>query len=401
MAATDPADGQDKDSSTTSGMRNVQAMGLVSFFTDFSTEMVLGLLPAFIVSSLGGSRAILGAIEGSADLVSYAFRMVSGSASDKLGRRKIFILLGYGLSAVSKPFFAFASSTLGAFGIRITDRIGKGLRTAPRDALIADSVPESLSGKAFGLHRTMDQVGAVVGPLTAFALVSAIGIRGVFLFSLVPGLVGVAILILFVREVAVKRAAKLTVWGNIGKLMKENRSFVLLLGVTAVFSAGAFNFSFVILRSIDFGIGSNGGPLIYAVINVAHAAIGYPSGLLSDKIGKEKVLLIGYGVFFASAIMMAANGGVAFAYALAVVFGVYAGITETLQRAIIPKFVTSEVRGTAFGLYNLVTGIGLFIGGVVFGHLWDVSGVVVASVYSMILTGAAVGLLLFLFAKRK
>src|SRR6266540_1416368 len=169
------------DQSKPVGLRNVTALGLVSFFTDFSTEMVLGILPIFIVTNLGASRSALGAIEGSAELISYAFRMVSGSLSDKVRKRKIFILAGYGLSTVSKPFFALSTGWLDAFLVRASDRIGKGLRTAPRDALIADSVYESSSGKAFGLHRTIDQMGAIAGPLAAFGLLQVVDIRGIFL----------------------------------------------------------------------------------------------------------------------------------------------------------------------------------------------------------------------------
>ena len=150
------------------GMCNVIALGFVSFFTDFSTEMILGVLPLFIVTNLGAPKATLGGIEGSAELISYAFRMVSGSLSDKLGKRKIFVLAGYSLSTVSKPFFALTTGWLGAFFVRAVDRTGKGLRTAPRDALIADSISESSSGKAFGIHRTIDQSGAIAGPIAAF-----------------------------------------------------------------------------------------------------------------------------------------------------------------------------------------------------------------------------------------
>jgi MFS family permease len=153
-------------------------LGLVSFFTDFSTEMILGILPLFIVNNLGASRAMLGGIEGSAELISYAFRMVSGSLSDKVGKRKIFVIAGYGLSTISRPFFALATIPLHAFIVRAGDRIGKGFRTAPRDALIADSVLESSSGKAFGLHRTIDQMGAITGPIAAFALLQIMDIRG-------------------------------------------------------------------------------------------------------------------------------------------------------------------------------------------------------------------------------
>src|SRR5919197_2349605 len=183
------------------GMRNVIALGFVSFFTDFSTEMILGILPLFIVTNLGASRTILGGIEGSAELISYAFRMVSGSLSDKLRKRKIFVLTGYGLSTISKPFFAVSTGWVDVFLVRAGDRVGKGLRTAPRDALIADSIPESVSGKAFGIHRTIDQMGAIVGPVAAFALLQVIDIRGIFLVSLIPGAVAVIILVFIVKEV--------------------------------------------------------------------------------------------------------------------------------------------------------------------------------------------------------
>jgi sugar phosphate permease len=184
------------------GLRNVMMMGLVSFFTDFSTEMVLGVLPLYIVNNLEASRAILGAIEGSAELTSYGIRMVSGSLSDKVGKRKIFVLIGYGLSTASKPW-------LDAFIVRLVDRMGKGIRTAPRDALIADSVSESISGKAFGIHRTIDQMGAIVGPIAAFAMLEVMSIEYVFLFSLIPGAIAVIILIFLVKEVLISRTAPL------------------------------------------------------------------------------------------------------------------------------------------------------------------------------------------------
>src|SRR5919106_1928708 len=214
------------------GLRNVVSMGFVSFFTDFSTEMILGILPLFIVNNLGASKAILGSIEGSSELISYAFRLFSGSLSDKLGKRKIFVLIGYGISTVIKPFFATSISWLDAFIIRATDRIGKGIRTAPRDALIADSVSESISGKAFGIHRTIAQTGAILGPIAAFSLLQIIDIRGVFIVSLLPGAVAVIILIFFVKEVSAKRKnsdtttkTKTMMFSNFSSVIKGNNPF--------------------------------------------------------------------------------------------------------------------------------------------------------------------------------
>lgn len=183
-------------SSRPKGLKNVFALGLVSFFTDFSTEMVLGILPLFVVSNLGASRAILGTMEGSAELVSYASTMISGSLSDYLQKRKIFVLVGYGLSTVSKPFLAFSTSWV---DVRAADRVEKGIRTASRDALISDSVSVSISGKAFGIHRTIDQTGAIIGPIAAFAILQVLDIQWVFLFSLIPGAIAVIILIILLR----------------------------------------------------------------------------------------------------------------------------------------------------------------------------------------------------------
>jgi MFS family permease len=383
------------------GMRNVTALGLVSFFTDFSTEMVLGVLPLFIVSTLGASRALLGAIEGSAELTSYAFRMVSGSLSDKVGKRKVFIIAGYGLSTITKPFFAASSSWTDAFVVRFGDRMGKGVRTAPRDALIADSVSESKVGKAFGIHRTIDQLGAIVGPIAAFGLLQVVDIRGIFILSLIPGAIGLLILVFFVKEVVIKRSsssARITILSNINRVIRDNKPFVLLLVIAGIFGIGAFNFPFILLRASDLGIAENLIPLIYATLNIAHTAIGIPSGILADKVGKEKVLIIGYTVFAISTmLMLILSGDTLYAYILAAIFGLYLGISETVQRAVIPKYVVSELRGTAYGLYNVVIGTAFFIANVVFGYLWDNYGLTAAVSYSMITAIAAVvGMFMFI-----
>lgn len=382
-------------------MRNVIALGTVSFFTDFSTEMILGILPLFIISNLGASKAILGAIEGSAELISYAFRMVSGSLSDTFGKRKIFILAGYGLSTISKPFFAITTSWVDAFLVRAGDRVGKGLRTAPRDALIADSIPESKVGKAFGIHRSIDQIGAIVGPLVAFALLQVIDIRGIFLVSLIPGAIAVVILIVVVKEVAIKRSINgLSMFSNIGSVVKGNKPFVLLLIISGIFGLAAFNFSFVLLRASDLGVAKSFIPLVYAVINIAHTVIGFPSGLLADRVGKEKVLALSFGIFLVSSMMMIMlSGNSIYAYVIAIAYGIYMGISETVQRAVVPRYVPLDLRGTAFGLYNLVIGATFFASNVIFGFLWDNHGLMYAVFYSVIITTVAI-LAMFVFIKK-
>ena len=401
--------GSDKSSKlhNPAGLRNVVSMGFVSFFTDFSTEMILGILPLFIVKNLGASRAILGSIEGSSELISYAFRLFSGSLSDKLGKRKIFVLIGYGISTIIKPFFATTISWHDAFIIRAIDRIGKGIRTAPRDALIADSVSESISGKAFGIHRTIDQMGAIVGPIAAFALLPLIDIRGIFIVSLLPGAVAVIILIFFVKEVSAKRKhsdsttkTKTIIFSNFSSVVKGNNPFVFLLVISGIFGVGTFNYSFILLKASDLGIGKDVIPLVYAVINISHTIIGIPSGVLADRIGKEKVLIIGYFMFMVSAILMVGlSEDSHYAYLLAAMFGLYVGISEIVQRAVIPKYISSDLRGTAFGLYYVVVGTSFFISNITFGFLWDNYNLGTAISYSIIFTSTAI-IAMFAFVKK-
>ena len=290
------------------GLKNVFYMGLVSFFTDFSTEMVMSVLPLYIVKDLDLSRTILGAIEGSGEFVNYIFRIPSGYISDKIRKRKILVIIGYGISTISKPFFIFVTTFADTITVRIIDRIGKGIRTAPRDALIVDSVDESNTGKAFGIHRTLDQIGAIIGPIFAFLILELFGgnIQYIFLLSIIPGVISLFILIHFVKDKIIDRKieeeiVKITFFSNLKNLFIENKIFVYLVIIIGVFSLGAFNYSFVLLKSTDLGVEQNFVPIIYAIINITHTAIGIPAGILSDRIGKEKVVIIGFLLFVISA----------------------------------------------------------------------------------------------------
>ncbi len=311
--------------------------------------------------------------------------MFSGALSDKIRKRKILIIVGYGLSTISKPFFVFSGGWVDGFVVRATDRMGKGIRTASRDALIADSVSESISGKAFGIHRTIDQTGAIVGPIVAFGILQTMDIQAVFLFSLIPGTIAVIILAFFVKEVAIKKlTSTTTIFGNIGTAVKGNKPFVILLIVTGIFSLGAFNFSFVLLKASDLGVDPSVIPIVYTVINVAHTIIGIPAGVLADKIGKEKVLIIGYAVFAVTSLLMALLAGSSmYSYVLALAFGLYLGILETVQRAVISKYVSAELCGISYGLYNLVSGVCFFVSNMTFGYIWDIYGVNLAVLFSL------------------
>lgn len=358
----------------------------------------MGILPFFVVNTLGLSREILGAIEGSSELTSHAFRMVSGSLSDKIGKRKIFVLAGYGLSTISKPFFSVTHGWLDVLLVRNSDRVGKGLREAPRDALIVDSVPESKLGKAFGLHRMIDQLGGIAGPITAFFLIELIDIRGIFLVSLIPSVLALVVLVFFVKEIVIKKQTDKTVFSNVSVLVRKNRWFVFLIVIGGIFGIGSFNFSFILLKASDIGVSRDFVPLVYAVIQGTYALMSIPSGILSDKIRKEFVLILSYGIFILSALLMILlAGNFLYAYVIALVFGTYLGISETARSAVIPRYVPPNLRGTAFGLFSVVTGGAFFVGNVLFGFLWDHYGLVQAVTYSMIVTSIAIfGMLLMM-----
>ena len=383
-------------------------MGLVSFFTDFSTEMVMSVLPLYIVKDLDLSRTVLGAIEGSGEFVNYIFRIPSGYISDKIGKRKILVIIGYGISTISKPFFIFVTTFIDTIIVRIADRIGKGIRTAPRDALIAESVDESSSGKAFGIHRTLDQMGAIIGPLFAFLILELFGgnIQHIFLLSIIPGLVSLFILIYYVKDrlsIDDKNKVivnKITFFSNLRNLFIENKIFVYLVIIIGVFSLGAFNYSFVLLKSIDLGIEQNFVPIIYAIINITHTVIGIPAGILSDRVGKEKMLIIGFLLFVISVLLMyfSEKNNIIYIISIPLIYGLYVGISETVQRALVSKYVSEHNRGTAFGFYGLIIGICLLIGNVTFGFLWDNYDISIALLYSLSLSSLAI-IFLFSFIK--
>jgi len=385
-----------------SSFTNVFALGFVSFFTDVSTEMVLSLLPVFIVRLPGSGSAALGIIEGLAESLSYGMRAVSGVFSDRLRRRKTIILLGYGVSNIVKPLFAVANNIFEAMAIRIADRIGKGIRTAPRDALLSESIDEKRRGMAFGLHRTLDQTGAILGPLAASFLMYTIGltIRGVFWLSLIPGVAALLILLFFVQERFAAGRRGFSLLTGIREILKGD--FVLLLLIVGIFSLGAFNYSFVLLNASESGVDYRLIPIFYALINLSHTLIAIPSGVLSDRIGKESVLLMGYGAFLTAALSLfffPRNFYVAFL--IAAIFGVYDGIANTITRALIPKYSESALRGTAYGLYYLIVGSCFLIANITVGALWQSLGPSSASAYSATLAAASIIGMVLLIRRQK
>ena len=383
-----------------SSVRTLFALGFVSFFTDMSSEMVFSILPAFLLGLPGSSKAVLGLIEGTAEALSYGLRAVSGIFSDKFRKRKLFVLVGYSLSNAVKPLFAVARVPFDVFLIRVADRVGKAVRTSPRDALLYESVSEKRRGASFGLHRTLDQAGAIVGPVIAATVMIVLGftMRDVFWLSLIPGAIALLIILFVVKERTSKSTGEFKLLASIKSTLSRN--FSLLLVVVCIFSLGAFDFSFVLLNAMDAGIADSLIPLVYAAVNVAHVAVAIPAGVLSDRIGKEKVMVLGYGVFLSSALLILLPVNSIAALLVAVVYGAYVGIIETVQRALIPDYVGESLRGTAYGVYYLIVGLAFFVSNAVVGTLWEIFGSSVASTYSIILSVAAISSML-LFVRKK
>jgi len=370
------------------GFKNVVNLGIVSMFTDMSTEMILGVLPFFVISQLGATKELLGLMEGAAEFLNHIFRVFSGMISDRIARRKPLVLVGYGLSTLAKPLFAVATTWTDAFTVRLADRVGKGIRTSPRDALISESVKEARSGRAFGLHRSADQVGAIVGPVLAFLLLPTFGVRGLFLISLVPGFISVIVLLFFVQD---RRGARTS--ANVFKNAKTvlTKRFGAFLVVMGVFALGAYNFSFVLVKAGSLGVDGGTIPLVYATLNVATVLTGLPSGLLADKYGKDRFLIAGFGIFFVSSLAgLLTTEGALLAFPIAFIYGAYLGISDTLQRALVPSFVSNELKGTAYGVYYLVIGVCSLVANLAFGALWDLFSMSAAFEYSLVLSAAAI-----------
>ncbi len=362
------------------GLRNVIALGLVSLFNDVSTEMVLSVFPAFLLRILGAPMIVLGAIEGASEAISYLLRAPFGYLSDRMKRRKPLLISGYGLSICIKPLLAFATSWTHALTIRALDRVGKAIRTAPRDALIADSVSRKLSGRAFGLHRSLDQLGAIIGPILAFLLLTVVGYRGVFLISFIPGIAALMVLASLVREMRPTRAL-----GRKSTMPRVSRKLIKYLMITFVFSLGLYNYAFILAYAMEVcKVGPEFTPLIYALVNVLHVISGIPFGMLGDIIGIIAALSLSYLLLGATSLLAASVPSVAALIPVAVIYGFFQGAFETLSRASIAT-MAKESRGTVYGFFYVALGIGGLIGNSLMGALWDIAGYKVAFLYSALI----------------
>jgi len=386
--------------------RNVFAIGLVSLLNDASSEIIYPLLPIFLASSLGASARAIGTIEGLAESISSLLKLFAGYLSDRLAKRKFLVVFGYSVASIARPLLAFAQTWTQVLAIRLTDRIGKGIRTAPLDAMIADTVRVEQRGIAFGFHRAMDHAGAVVGPLGGYLLVilfvanakspTIAEFSKIFLAASIPALIAVLVAIFFMRE-SPQQAPH---GSEIKKLSLRgfDSNFKRFLLVLALFTLSNSSDSFLILRAMDSGVSIAVIPLLWAAHHGMKVLSSLFGGDLSDRLGRKRLIVAGWILY------AAVYAGFAFAthqaslWILFLVYGIYFGLAEGAEKALVADLVRPEQRGTAYGLYNLAFGITVFPASLLMGMIWDWKGPAVAFLVSAFM-GATAALLLLIFVK--
>jgi MFS family permease len=352
----------------------VWMLGLVSLCMDTSSEMIHGLLPLFLVTVVGASPLVLGLIEGVAEGTAAFMKLVSGAWSDRMGRRKPLVVAGYGLAAVSKPLFPLADTALTVLTARMIDRVGKGIRGAPRDALVADLTPAAQRGAAYGLRQSLDSVGAMLGPLLAVALMIAFAgdMRAVFAMAVIPAALAVAVLVIGVREPpAAPRPAGDRPRFDLHALARLPKPYWLLIGVSIPFTLARFSEAFLLLRAQDLGLASGYVPLALVTMNVAYVASAYPAGALSDRLPRTHVLGYGCGVLILADACLGWGGSLPWIFAGAALWGLHLGLTEGLLAALVADQAPAQLRGTAFGVMHFVRGLMLVAASALAGALWS------------------------------
>lgn len=356
--------------------RGVWALGFVSMLMDISSEMIHALLPIYMVAVLGTSVLAVGIIEGIAEATASIVKVFSGALSDKLGKRKLLAVVGYGLGAITKPVFPLAGTLGWLVGARFIDRVGKGIRGAPRDALVADLTPAHLRGAGFGLRQTLDTFGAFLGPVLAIVLmgVTAGNFQLVFWVAVIPAFLAVLVLSVAVKEPA--RAAVRAVRAPLsrGELARLPAAYWSVVVVSVVFTLARFSEAFLLLRAESLGLPLMWTPAVLVVMALAFSASAYPAGVLSDRVGRIGVLAIGLVLLAVADIVLAYASGLAGLLVGVALWGLHMGFTQGVFAAMVADTAPAELRGTAFGMYNLLTGVALLVASVLAGALWDWAG---------------------------
>jgi MFS family permease len=353
--------------------RTVWVLGMVSLLTDISSEMIHSVLPLFLVSQLGAAVLTVGLIEGIAEATASVVKVFSGALSDYLGKRKALAVLGYGLSTFVKPLFFFATSPGLVLVARFADRVGKGIRVAPRDALVADTTPVSMRGAAYGLRQSLDTVGAFLGPLAAFGLLAIApqNFRLIFALALIPGFLAVSLLVVGIQEPEVKTTQPKNNPLRWEALALLGSKYWFLLAIALLFNLGNSSDAFLLLRAQQSGIGEAFVPLTLVVMNVFYSLSAYPAGVLSDRVGRLGLLVSGFLIYALAYLGFAFVQQPWQVWGLFGLYGLHLGMSQGILLALVADTVPLELRGTAFGFLNLVVGIALLPASLLAGYLWQ------------------------------
>lgn len=371
--------------------KNVKALGFVSLINDAASEMIYPLLPIFLTSVLGAGAGVLGIIEGIAESTASLLKLFSGWISDKIKKRKILVLIGYSLAAFGRPVIALCSTWWQVAVVRFVDRLGKGVRTSPRDALVSLSTPDDIKGKAFGFHRAMDHAGAIIGPLSAVLLLKfGMDLKHLFLWALLPGVITILIVVFFVKEKKAESESENAKF-DFSVLSKNFRVYLLIL---ILFTFGNSSDAFLILKARDAGVAVIFVPLLWVVLHFVKMTTSIPGGVWSDRVGRRKVIITGWLVYALIYLGFGFSSEIFHIWILFALYGIYFGLTEGVEKAFVSDLVDKEFHGTAFGFYHLAVGLAAFPSSVIFGFIWQKLGSEVAFIYGASLAGLASILLL-------
>ncbi len=388
----------------------VFALSVVSFLNDTSSDIIYPLLPAFLALTLGATPFVIGLIEGFAESVASILKLFSGYLSDKFGNRKFPVFLGYSLAAIVRPLLAFVTSWPQVLVVRMTDRIGKGIRGAPRDALLAATVHESQRGLAFGFNRAADHLGAVVGPIVAFLLLTYLAdnpatptareYQQVFLFASIPVALGLFVIVFFVREEK-KSVPEIDAIPIKFSLRAFDGNFTRFLGVIALFTLSNSTDAFLLLRAEQTGVAPAMLPLLWMALHFSKVFSSIIGGDLSDRLGRKRMIFTGWVIYALVYAGFAFADAAWQAWALFIVYGLYFGLTEGVEKALVADLVTDEKRGTAFGFYNLAYGITVFPASLIFGLVWSQFGATAAFLMSAMISVVAAACLMGISTARR
>ncbi len=375
-------------------VRNILIVSFVSLFTDLSSQMVFPVVPLFLLS-LGASAWVVGLVEGAAETTASLLKVFSGYWSDRIRRRKPFVFAGYGLSTITKPMFALAYTWPFVLFIRVLERVGKGVRDAPRDAIIAESVSVTIRGKAYGFQRALDGIGSFSGALLAVFLLPVFGYRDLFLIAFFPGIVAV-LLVLFIQEKRTQetRTAMMPLKVNLRRLPRNLQLFIV---VSTVFALGNFGYAFLILKAKNIGFADNITLLLYVLFYIVYTLFTIPAGMLSDRIGRKPVLVSGYILFAVTTIALLFTSELVSLVVVFILYGIFFGMIDGVQRAFVVDLAPADLKGTALGTFYTATGLIALPGGFIAGVLWTAISPQATFLFAFALT--IFGLLLFSFVK--